>query len=513
MKRRLTRAYDSMTMPDGCSNTIEQKLSEQLKQRKNGKYTQIKSPEPVRSHGWALGIAAVCLVLMLSVGGSMLLFAVSDTMMVQPEETKHATAEQQYIATEAAEDHYALVTDIPAVQVEAFAEVVRYNMLEKNWEALKDRIHFPLTVQDEEIQDWQGFLDWVNGYSLYSSSWKKLEEETCTAMFCNWQGIRMADGFLWINDVDGKLKVTAIQLEEQEEPVETDVPAVFADILKEKKAFFCERTTDDITITEYCELRSKETGKAVAVSGFTVVDMDRDGIKELILKFSIEDDSREDYLVLRWQEYEGSDKSFVYGYMEGLQMMTDLRKDGSFWWREAGPGQGESRLVLDPENGNALVVSGFSVQGESPSVLWHAWPCVRPEVILDYYKYAGTGQNLFPGNHWYIFEGIANGSMENSWERWQGQMTRWGMICLEENGAVSVYDPDAPGRQLFGTLDEEGRFISIGFYISNEYGEREVEVRNLLSEEHQYIAGSHLKELDAHGREVDRLELLLEYLS
>ena len=63
MKRRLTRAYDHMTMPDRCSNAIERKLVEELEHRKTGRSVRAVAPSPVRRQGWAMGVAAVCTAL------------------------------------------------------------------------------------------------------------------------------------------------------------------------------------------------------------------------------------------------------------------------------------------------------------------------------------------------------------------------------------------------------------------------------------------------------------------
>lgn len=41
-----------------------------------------------------------------------------------------------------------------------------------------------------------------------------IEKETCTEMFCNWQGIMLGNGEIWIAEIDGELKVTAINVTE-----------------------------------------------------------------------------------------------------------------------------------------------------------------------------------------------------------------------------------------------------------------------------------------------------------
>lgn len=73
MEERLVKAYERMMMPDDCTRRIEQKLERELKSRKkgNGRFTMALSPAPRRS-GWAAAAALVCLVLVLSVGGSIL---------------------------------------------------------------------------------------------------------------------------------------------------------------------------------------------------------------------------------------------------------------------------------------------------------------------------------------------------------------------------------------------------------------------------------------------------------
>lgn len=41
-----------------------------------------------------------------------------------------------------------------------------------------------------------------------------IEKETCTDMFCNWQGIKLGNGEAWIGEIGGELKGTAIHAAE-----------------------------------------------------------------------------------------------------------------------------------------------------------------------------------------------------------------------------------------------------------------------------------------------------------
>lgn len=635
MKRRLTSAYDRMIMPDRCSRKIEALLLEGREQQKTGRYARVISPVPARRQGWAVGAALVCLLVVLSVGGTMLFLTGTEEVPVQAA-----------VATAALGD-YSLVTELPAEEVEAFAAEIRQNVVDGNWENFAQKVNYPLPVYEREIRNAEKLMDLTTQFRVQESFVERIGQETCVRMYSSGQGIRMADGRIWINEVDGKLKITAINdmfeplisytdfryataddgnlailsyngLAEgiafpsgygektitqigTGEPVirngdlmtyikvpesvsvvrerafadcpnltevyfKGDAPAeakgvfdgsenvvvhydtgtkgwgetwcgrmtqardpayvslgtvqvkeqkqatrqAFQAVLEGNGTFWSVEYNEEFTIQEYCAKRSKVESAAVTVPYFTLVDMDRDEIKELALWVSIEGDPLEDYLILRHTSG-NDDQGFVYTYMEPGQMITDLKKDGSFYQRGDSSGRGDTRVVLD-KNDTKLYVSDISRTERTP-VLWHAWPCVRPEAVLQSYEYVGTGQNRFPGNQWYAFEGIVNGTMNNNWAEVEAELTRWGMVCLEEEGEVSVYDPDAPGCRLFGTLDAYGRFVHIGYYISNEHGEREAKVRYVFSEEPQYICGSHLEELDARSREVNRLKALLEYLS
>lgn len=642
MKRRLHRAYEQMIMSDSCSRRIEQKIIQQLQARQEGRYIKEVHPTRIRRKGWAAALAAVCMVLIVSAGGTVLLLNGMEHVI-------HAPADATDTIPEVVAGDYSLVTDIPAEAVEVFASAIRQNILDGDWAAFSEKVHYPITVLDKRIGA-GGLIGLTIRNKVQDSFLEQIEKENCNQMFCNWQGICMADGRIWINEVEGELKITAINdmfrdlvdsadfqflemadgnvaivgysgtAEELTLPIGYNQGAVtrigngtpviwdgetlrilwipdsitaigeraFADcptlksvffrgdappeaegvfegsenvtvyyrpdskgwgdtwcgrktlqydeghvslgvaevsvdpeeayqalydILKEKKGFFCEDSTSAMTITQYCERRSKEAETEVTIPYFTMADMDWDGIKELILWVDLEGDDREDYLILRYDPYDSAEGGMVYTFLEPQQKITDLKKDGSFYWRGGG-GQGETWLALDGSTGQCFVNS--SSQREGVPVEWHAYPCVRPELVLASYEYAGTGQTRLPGNPYFTFETLIRREAGNNWESHKEQMTRWGMVCLEDEGTVTVFDPDAPGCCLFGTLTNENGFLQfadVGYYISNEYGERQAEVRELLSDTPTYVAGTHLEQLDSHGREVASVEDVLDYLS
>lgn len=497
MKRRLTNAYDAMTMPERCSNRIEAKLLEAEQQKKTGRYTRVIAPGAAYRRGWTAGIAAGCLMLVLSVGGSLLFLYSSDVRMERPEKPNPSLAEQEGVPAATPEDHYAKVTTFSAEKVEAFAKVVRHNMLEMNWKALEGKICFPLTVQDRKIQNNQEFVEWIDAFFMYSVFRNQLERESCEAMFCNWQGICMADGFIWINEVDGELKITA--LNRDVEPVTvTDtpvkqVPEVFAKVLAGKAVYFYGGNYGPRTLEEYCTGLWGE----VTVDRFAVVDMDADGTCEVVASVQTADTESRAHLVLR------QDGKYICGYRFQPGEMIDLKKDGTFFRRDR-----DHRLYFNDEE--SCVTIEIQEQIEKPQAQWHAWPCLRPELVLESYEYVtGTGQSLFPGIPYSYFELLVHGRTANDWEMLKPILFRTGR---EEAEKVYIYDADAPGTCVYGTLTEENgfqQFDTLGFYISNEYGEQQAEVRKFHTDTPEYLVGTHLELLDSHGWQVQTPEELI----
>lgn len=492
MKRRLTKAYDHMIMPDRCAAGIERKLQEGIMPQKTGQYTKMVSPYSARKDRRHFAAVAACLLLIMFTGSGMLYFSSPETVEKRPTEAVDFMEEH-----DVPEDHYAVATKLPSEQVEAFAKVVRHNMLQKNWEAMENKVHFPLTVQDQEIQDWKGFLEWMNAFSLYSSCWKQLEQESCEAMFCNWQGICMAEGFIWFNEVEGKLKITAINMQPQDEILQEgppkQVPEQFADVLSGKEVRFW-GIRENLTLEEYCISLWDDAN----MGDFTVVDMDADGICEIVVSAQAED--RNDcHLVLRLEEQE------ICPYSFGPGELYDLKKDGSFFRRDR-----DYRLVFNGKGYYQMMEA--EDQNEKPAVQWHEYPCTQPQLLLRSYEYVtGTGWPMLPGYHYSYFESLLQKRAGNDWDMLKQHLLQTG---LAEEDSVCIFDPDAPGTVMYGTVTSVNGFEqleTLGFYIGNEHGELQAEVRNFHTDHPEYLVGTHLEQLDSHGRKVSTPEEIISY--
>lgn len=493
MERRLTNAYDRMTMPEDCARRIEDKLQMVSQEKKLGRFTRIVAPErPGKSRWLPAAAAAACLVLAFFAGGSLLSrqAAPADPVVTTPEET-----------IQTPEDHYSAVTDIPAEEVEAFAKIIQYNMLQRNWEPLHSKVQFPVTIQDEEVTDFEAFDEWMDAFSRYYVYTDRMEQETCRAMFCNWQGISVANGLFWINEVGGELKITAIDVEIQEKTEETvqkkQVPEAFAQVLfGEKVNFYGIRGKK--TLAEHCA----DMWGEVIPTRFAVVDMDADDVCEIVICARTAAGEDGGYLVLR------QDGENICAYPFKPAELLDLKKDGSFFRRDR-----EHRLVFHDKT-SCLTLEVLGLQQELPPAQWHAWPCLRPDLLLQSYEYVtGTGWSSFPGHPYYLFEGLAMERAGNAMDVLEYWMKS--AVCVQEENSVYIFDPDAPGTAFYGTLTEEAgfaQFSQVGYYISTEEREYQAEIRNMLSEEPEYWADVHLPSfMGTFGRMVSTPEELAAY--
>lgn len=100
-----------------------------------------------------------------------------------------------------ADDFYAAATTFPAYAVENFAGTVRGHLLDKNWARLSELLAYPIHIESTTYDTAGDFAaeDWDR--ILTDDFYKAIEAETCHEMFCNADGIMLADGLIWIAQV------------------------------------------------------------------------------------------------------------------------------------------------------------------------------------------------------------------------------------------------------------------------------------------------------------------------
>ncbi len=600
MEKRLIDAYDHMTMPEDCTRRIEARLQTELQGRKPGRYTKTVSPFAPRRSGWAA--AAACLLLVLVMGGVAGKLWMTSAVVDVPSE---------------AVEGYALVTELSVMEVESFAAGLRQNVLEKNWEAFSRKVQYPITIGDKTVADRQELVELIVENRGSDAFVIAIRKETCSDMFCNWQGICMGDGQLWFNEIDGELKVTAINgllantldpenfvlkllpdgnytvveyagqetviaipaskserlvttigtgqavitgsdrietiwipttVKEVRENAFANCPALEAvffegDAPPEAEGVFegsknvyvyyqngkegwgdtwCGRETREYshhvslgtaTVQDRVPVSFYDDEGKMAIEGyytdmwggivqpkaFTVVDMDRDGICELVLAPQDEYETSRSYLML-------SDNGT--GICAYTLWGRDIRKDGTFYSFAA---RENARLQPRGALGYTIESVDFRLQ-DKPLAQWHVYPSQMFDLVLESYLYASeSGISTSPGYGYYYFKSLAYGEMENNWNSIQYWMSREG-VCIEDKDMVYAFDPDAPGCVFYGALTGEGdqrKFTSIGYYICEEAAEYRAEVFDLDQPNPVYTVDV---PPDDRGREVETPEEMMAYL-
>lgn len=105
---------------------------------------------------------------------------------------------------------YSICTYKTAKEVENFAKLVTDYFANEDWNSLGKIVNYPIIINDKYYADMDKFLDedWSKAFS--SSYIKRISEAQTSNLFCNWQGIALADGEIWINEIDSDLYVSSI---------------------------------------------------------------------------------------------------------------------------------------------------------------------------------------------------------------------------------------------------------------------------------------------------------------
>lgn len=504
MKRRLIRAYDTMTMPEDCSDRIEKALMQEMSRVRTGCYTKTVAPTPKRQ-GWPLAAAAVCLVLVLAAGGTTLLLNRTNRTAI-PMATKEDNPMETAAPEETPEDFYQVATKLPARQVEAFAETVRDAIGAGKWGELSNLLQYPVNIDGDPVGTREEFLALLDSKYCDSESLEAIRADTCRKMFCNWQGISMGDaGQVWIGEVSGELKVIALNGLFQEGVVRNadtvekrQVFQAFLEILQNNRTFTDTELGSLFTLREYSEAYG-------AVSKFTLVDMDRDDIPELVLQITLADAQQTKTLILRHAK-----QQLVYGFSFEKDAMDGIRKDGSFGFSpEDLYGGGWVRLVF-PED-NTVDTQFMATPSAAYLAQWHQYPCDRVDVVLASYEHAFLGENRMPGDQFSLFEDLLQGRVENEWSVIKNRLT--GLNWQLDEGTVAIFDPNTPGTWMYGVLanvDGYSRFGEVGYYVCTESGEYQAEVRHLLTEEPEYTVDASLL---SEGKTVSSADSILKYIT
>ena len=86
-------------------------------------------------------------------------------------------------------------------EVEQFAEEIKNDVLKHDWDALSEKISYPIAINGTTVNNREDFLKLDIDGKLNQEFVEAVRAETCRKMFCNWQGVMMGDGQIWFDNV------------------------------------------------------------------------------------------------------------------------------------------------------------------------------------------------------------------------------------------------------------------------------------------------------------------------
>lgn len=143
----------------------------------------------------------------------------SEDIIVSEERTIEVYTTDQLDTTEQLDkdsDYYAVCSSYSKEEIESYAKTIKKIILNKEWEELADRISYPITIENFECKSEEDFKEIGFDEMLTDDFYTALENESCEEMFCNYAGIMLGNGQVWIAEVidegseDGELMIIAI---------------------------------------------------------------------------------------------------------------------------------------------------------------------------------------------------------------------------------------------------------------------------------------------------------------
>ena len=98
-------------------------------------------------------------------------------------------------------DYYSVCTNYSKSEVEQFAKEIREFIIAEDWKRLSEYVVYPITIAGVTYEDSTSFLAAPFEAHLDEDSIEAIRNESCIDMFCNYAGIMMGNGEVWIGEV------------------------------------------------------------------------------------------------------------------------------------------------------------------------------------------------------------------------------------------------------------------------------------------------------------------------
>ena len=181
-------------------------------------------------------------------------------------------------SSETEEDYYIIATGVTAgvtsEEVEQFAEEIKNDILKRDWDALSEKISYPIAINGTTVTNREDFLKLDIDGKLNQEFVEAIRAETCRKMFCNWQGVMMGDaGQIWFGNVDNGTGTSELSIIGINNMLETESENLNAEETIEPDSETADGSVDELSMDEIEELLFGEW-KVTKLLGFTHVQND-----------------------------------------------------------------------------------------------------------------------------------------------------------------------------------------------------------------------------------------------
>ena len=151
------------------------------------------------------------------------------------------------------EDYYMTSTGVTAE--EQFAEEIKNDILKHDWDALSEKISYPIVINGTTVTNREDFLKLDIDGKLNQEFVEAIRAETCRKMFCNWQGVMMGDaGQIWFGNVDNGTGTSELSIIGINNMLETESENLNAEETIEPDPKTADGSVDELSMDEIEEL-------------------------------------------------------------------------------------------------------------------------------------------------------------------------------------------------------------------------------------------------------------------
>lgn len=142
---------------------------------------------------------------------------------------------------------------------------------------------------------------------------------------------------------------------------------ILLQVIKNQSLFYSLSNDESMTLKEYCAAESERMGFPVSISLYAAVDLDNDGIQEIVVDFCFGENNQVMCMVLKWD----NSSEIVSGTEFYYRQMSQIKEDGSFAYSGGGDSDGWARLRWD---NNDWVIETVEDSSQKSDAQWYSYP-------------------------------------------------------------------------------------------------------------------------------------------